>query len=176
MLRAWLTAKFAGTKRTRHFGTLKSKPGIGESRVGNKVTAFILAGVGLGGWVFWIKEHTRPQASPSPHPNFVPLTNWGSWDSGEPEPLLVSEWEGEGAVAVWPAEDAGAGMMKGDVSELCPSDLHQPAPASGVLLSSPSELPWKQSVAKPRTFPEAVEIACVMDRRARAADRQRPAP
>jgi len=90
------------------------------------------------GWVFWIKEQTRPQASPSPHPTCLPLTDFGSWDSEEPEPLLVSEWEAEAAVAVWPAEDAGAGMMKGQASELCPADLDATARSCP---SSPSVQP-----------------------------------
>lgn len=124
MLKAWLTAKFAGTERAQHFHTLFEREARHWREWGGKQhNRLHSCQCGLEGWVFWIKEQTRPQASPSPHPSCVPLTNLGSWDSGEPEPLLVSEWEGEGAVAVWPTEDAAAGTMKGEASELCCSDL-----------------------------------------------------
>lgn len=148
MLRAWLTAKFAGTERAQHFHALfETEARYWRERGGKPGNSLHPSCCGLEGWVFQIKEQTRPQTSPSPHPGCVPLTNLGSWDSGEGEPLLVSEWEGEGAVA----EDA--------------------APAPQALLSSPSELPGKQSVAKP----EAVEVGCVRDHRARARDLQRSA-
>lgn len=77
-------------------------------------------------------------------------------------------------MAAWPTEYAEAGMVKRDALVLL-TWLHQPAPASQALLSSPSQLPGKQNTAKMRAFPEAVEVACIRDCRARAGHLQRPA-